>query len=316
MANNLTFGLLTGATAPAEVHALEELDYDALWVGGHVASRNPSPEALMQLARLVALTTRVRVGTSVLLLPLYPPAIVAKQLADLDRVSGGRVTLGVGVGGEYPQEFDACGVPLGERGARTDEAIALMRRLWTSEEIAFEGRFHRMGPVRIHPPPVQPGGPPIVVAGRRSPAMRRAATLGDGWMPYLYSPERYAASVAEVRAHADAAGRRLAGFAWMAFVFVNVAERAADARADAAAFFGGTFRQDVDGFLDRVAAVGTAAQVAERLAAFVEAGARHLIIAPATSGDAARFARCVASEVRPLVESAFRSRAVPAPIAV
>jgi alkanesulfonate monooxygenase SsuD/methylene tetrahydromethanopterin reductase-like flavin-dependent oxidoreductase (luciferase family) len=146
--------------------------------------------------------------------------------------------------------------------------------------------------------------------------MRRAATMGDGWMPYLYSPERYAASVAEVRVHADAAGRDLTGFAWMAFVFVNVAERASDARADAAAFFGGTFRQDVEGFLDRVAAVGTAAQVAARLAAFVDAGARHLIIAPATSGDAAGIARSVASDIRPLVERACRSGALEAPTAV
>ena len=130
--SDVSFGLLMGGVEPPAVAELESLPFDALWVGGHVASPNPSPEALVQLARLAALTTRVRIGTSVLLLPLYPPAIVAKQIADLDRASGGRVTLGVGVGGEYPQEFEACGVPIEERGGRADEAITLLRRLWSA----------------------------------------------------------------------------------------------------------------------------------------------------------------------------------------
>src|SRR5438874_8549411 len=280
---SITFGFLTGATTADDIQALEALSYDALWVGGHVASRNPSPEALMQLARLAALTTHIRVGTAALLLPLCPPAIVAKQVADLDRVSGGRIVLGVGVGGEYPQEFDACGVPIAERGARTDEAIPLLRLLWSADEVNHYGWFHEMGPVRIHPAPLQPEGPPILIAGRSPAAMRRAARLGDGWMPYLYSPERYDKSVHEVRSHADAIGRSLDEFSWTAFVFVNVEDRAEDAIAGAAAFLGGSFKQDVGPLLDRVAAVGTPEQVAARLRDFVDAGARHLIIAPATN---------------------------------
>jgi probable F420-dependent oxidoreductase len=299
----LSFGLLTGVSDPAGVAALEAMPFDALWVGGHVASRNPSPEAIVQLARLAALTTRVRIGTAALLLPLYPPVIVAKQIADLDQATGGRVTLGVGVGGEYPQEFEACGVPLGERGRRADEAIPLLRRLWTGTPITHAGPSYPMRDVQLRPPPAQPGGPPIVVAGRRTPAMRRAATLGDGWMPYLYSPARYARSVREIETHAADAGRELRDFQWMAFVFVNVAETEARARADATSFFGGTFRQDIDPFLDRVAAVGAPGDVVTRLCEFVDAGARHLIIAPATSGDALDMARRVASDVVPHVRS-------------
>ncbi|MHB8665575.1 MAG: LLM class flavin-dependent oxidoreductase [Acidimicrobiales bacterium] len=313
-----TFGLLTGATTASDIQALEALPFETLWVGGHIASRNPSPEALMQLARLAALTTHVRIGTAALLLPLYPAAIVAKQVADLDRVSGGRVILGVGVGGEYPQEFEACGVPIGERGARTDEAIPLLRLLWSGDEVSHQGRFHAMNKVRIHPPPAQRGGPPILVAGRSPAAMQRAARLGDGWMPYLYSPERYEKSVHEVRSHADAAGRSLDEhkntsesanananqFSWTAFVFVNIEDRAEDAIAGAAAFLGGNFKQDVGPLLDRVAAVGTPEQVAERLRAFVDAGARHLIIAPATNRDPLLLAQRVAAEVRPVVDPA------------
>jgi len=130
----------------------------------------------MGLARLSAVTERVLIGTSILLLPLYSPAIVAKQVADLDRATGGRVILGIGVGGEYPQEFRACGIPLGERGRRADEAIPLLRRLWSGENVSHDGPFFPMADVKIHPAPIQPGGPPIVVAGRKDVAMRRAAS--------------------------------------------------------------------------------------------------------------------------------------------
>ena len=176
------------------VRELEALPIDSLWVGGHIASRNPSPEAMVGLVRLATLTERVMVGTSILLLPLYPPALVAKQIADLDRATNGRVLLGVGIGGEYAQEFRALQVPIEERGRRTNEMIPLLRQLWTAEEITHDGRYYPMEDVKIHPAPVQPGGPPIIVAGRKEPAMRRAALLGDGWFPYMYSPRRYADS--------------------------------------------------------------------------------------------------------------------------
>ncbi len=130
----LEVGLVVGDMG--QVGELEELPIDSLWVGGHVASPNPAPEAMVQLARLSSVAHRVTIGTAILLLPLYPPAVVAKQIADLDRATGGRVILGVGVGGEYPAEFRACEVPLSERGPRTDEAIGLLRRLWSAEEIA------------------------------------------------------------------------------------------------------------------------------------------------------------------------------------
>ncbi len=297
----VSFGFLSGAARPDELAVLESLCFDTLWVGGHVASRNPAPEVIVQLARLAALTSRVRIGTSALLLPLYPPAIVAKQIADLDRVSGGRVALGVGVGGEYPAEFEACGVPLHERGSRTDEAIPLLRRLWSAQPVTHSGKHFSMTDVRIHPAPAQPGGPPIIVAGRAPVAMRRAAALGDGWMPYLYSPERYARSVIEIRSHAEQIGRDLQGFQWTAFVMCNVNASSGRARAESTEFLGGMFRQDVGPFLDRVAAVGTPAEVAARLDEFVAAGARHLLIAPARTGDPVDLALRFAGEVAPLL---------------
>jgi probable F420-dependent oxidoreductase len=296
----LNFGFVT-SVEPDEVAGLEAMGVDSLWVGGHVSAPNGSPEAMVQLARLAALTKRVRIGTSILLLPLYPPALVAKQIADLDRFSGGRVTLGVGVGGEYELEFRACGVPVKERGARANEAIPLIRRLWTAETISHPGPHFPMEEVRIHPAPAQPGGPPIVVAGRQDPAMVRAARLGDGWMPYLYSPRAYGESVRRIREVAAEDGRDLTRFEWMVFLFTNVADDPQAAREELAAFLGRTYSQDFHAFADRVAAAGTADQVAERVQQYVDAGARHFIFAAAARNDRLQLMQRIMDEVTPKV---------------
>ena len=282
--SDIKIGFVAGGDLD-KVSAMEQLPIDSLWTGGHIASRNPSPEALMSLARLSAVTERVRIGTSILLLPLYEPAIVAKQMTDLDRATGGRVVLGVGVGGEYPAEFRACHVQVNERGRRTDEAIELLRKLWTAEEISHDGRFYAFEDVRIHPAPLQPGGPPIVVAGRKEPAMRRAARLGDGWMPYLYSARRYAASVETIQEYASDAGRDLDDFGWYAWVFVNVHADGDRAREGAARTMGGSYDQDFREMVANVAVAGTPDEVTDKLVAFVDAGARHFIFMPAAGPD-------------------------------
>jgi len=133
----LRFGILFNGD-PRRAARLERWGLDSLWVGGHIAAANRTAEALTALARMSATTERVLLGTSVLLLPLYPPAIVAKAAADLDRVTGGRVI--VSVGGESPQEYRACQVPRETRGRRLDEAIPLLRRLWTAQPVTHEGR--------------------------------------------------------------------------------------------------------------------------------------------------------------------------------
>jgi len=294
----LKIGFVTGA-GRQEVAALEALAIDSLWVGGHVSAPNPTPEAMVQLARLSALTERVRIGTSILLLPLYPPALVAKQVAELDRASGGRVSLGIGVGGEYEQEFRACGVPVKERGRRTDEAIPLIRRLWTGEEISHPGPFYPMEQVRIHPAPMQAAGPPIIVAGRKDPAMVRAARLGDGWFPYLYSPRAYAQSMQRIRAVAHEAGRDLGGFEWMVFLFANIRDDPAVAKAELVDFLGGTYRQDFRQMLDRVAAAGAVGEVTARVQAYVDLGVGHIVFAVPGSSDRSAVMRRLVDEVVP-----------------
>jgi probable F420-dependent oxidoreductase len=299
---NIEIGFVSDAD-PKRVAAMEDLPIDSLWVGGHIASPNPTPEAMMSLARLSAVTDRVKIGTSILLLPLYEPAIVAKQIADLDRDASGRLVLGVGIGGEYPAEFRACHVPMAERGRRTDEAIGLLRDLWTAETVTHHGRYYAMEDVRIHPAPAQPGGPPIVVAGRKEPAMRRAARLGDGWMPYLYSPRRYAASVEVIRALAAREGRHLQDFGWYAFVFVNVDPDGDRARDGAARAMAGNYNQDFKQMVDSVAAAGTPEEVVDKLTAFVDSGVRHFIFSPAPGpdGDGDEIVRRLLDDVIPRV---------------
>ena len=189
----------------------------------------------------------------------------------------------MGAEAKYADDFAAAGVPIAERWTRLDESIDLLRRFWSGEAVTHAGRhFHYEG-LRIQPPPAQPGGPPIVVTGRQAGAMRRAALRGDGWMPYLYSAERYARSVATIKEVADEGGRNLDDFRWMTYVMVAVDDDPAAARRAAAEFLGGTYDQDFTSFVDRVAVTGNLDQVVSGLRAFAEAGAGHLVLLPCAS---------------------------------
>ena len=303
----LKIGVLASGTTPDEVAELEAAGADSLWASGHVTGPLPTPEAMTSLARLAALSRRATVGTAILALPLYPPVLVAKQIAEIDRWTGGRVVFGIGVGGEYPEEFRACGVPLAGRGARTDEAIGMLRALWSGRQISAASRHEARHDVHIDPLAVQAGGPPIVVAGRQAAAMRRAALLGDGWMPYLYSAAKYRRSVSDIRDRAAAAGRDLTGFRWMSSVFVTVDDNRSRARDNAARALNGALRApgnpDFAAVLDRVAVAGNVEDVVSRLAAFVAAGAEHLILMPVGDANPHRHRLRLLSEVAPALRA-------------
>jgi probable F420-dependent oxidoreductase len=140
------------------------------------------------LSYLAALTTTVRLGTGVLILPQANPLYVAKELASLDWLAGGRVDFGIGVGSN-PAEFEACGVPYEERGARCDEYVALVRALWRDDPARFEGRFWSLSDCHLDPKPHQPGGPSVIVGGHSPAALGRVARLGDGWYDIGRSPD-------------------------------------------------------------------------------------------------------------------------------
>lgn len=268
----------------------EELGYDAIWVSEHIVFHVPTFDAVTTMAALAARTSRLRIGSAILLLPLRPPAAVAKAVATLDIISGGRVTLGVGVGGEYPPEFEVCGVPLRERGGRTNEAIEILRRLWTQDSASYAGTYFRFSDVSMRPKPVQQGGPPIIVGGRSKAAMRRAARLGDGYMPYLCTPTQYAEALTTIRAAAAEVGRSLAGFQATLYQFVYVADSYDEAFQQANRHLSTTYNQPFDKLVERYCAVGTPKACIARLQAYLDAGAGDLILVPTTS-DAADFLR-------------------------
>jgi probable F420-dependent oxidoreductase len=287
--------------------AAEDLPIESIWQGGHLLPPTGTGEAITRLALLAAWTERVRIGTAVLLLPLYQPVLVAKQLADLDSRSGGRVSVGLGVGGEFAKEFEAVGVPVGERGARTDEAMQVLRALWAGGLVSHHGRFFDFEDIElrpVHPPDaaaaaMQPGGPPLLVSGRKTPSMRRAARLGDGWMPYLLSPAAYARSVQTIQEEATAAGRDLKGFEWMMYLYCSVRKDGDRARDDVAGFLGGAYGDKPSAMLDRIAPAGTPDEVARRMQEYVDAGVRHFIVSPAAHQDTLEVVQLAAEEVLP-----------------
>jgi len=285
--------------------AIEALGCDSLWAAGRLTSGDDSTEVVTSLARIVALTERVQVGSAVLVLPLHSPVVIAKQFAELDRAAGGRLAMGVGAGGNLT-EAAACGMVAADRGPRMDEAIDIIRALWRGERVDRVTPWWTLRGASIAPPPAQRGGPPIHVAGGKRVSMRRAARLGDGWLPTLFSPSAYARSVAEITGHAAGIGRELAGFEWLCLLYVRVDDDAAQARSRAASSVAaemGIGSTGLDGLLARTAAVGTPHDVAAALRRYVDAGVTHLIIRCCGVDQLGQFER-VMHEVLPLMATA------------
>jgi probable F420-dependent oxidoreductase len=267
---------------PGLFHAVaelaEEAGYDSLWAGDHVSFHNPIVDVTVALATFAARTNRVAIGAGVLLLPLRHPSLVAKEYASLDYLSGGRLVLGVGVGGEGGKDFEAVGVPVEERGARTDEAMAALRALFSGPGASFRGRFFSFEGITIEPPPAQPGGPPFWVGGRSTAAIRRAGRLGDGWMPIWVSPSGFARGLAAVRRHAEEAGRDPERIEAAVVLPARVEEDGARARARVAEHLSQRYSMQVEQHLvERYCLAGTAEECADRVREYGEAGARHVI---------------------------------------
>jgi probable F420-dependent oxidoreductase len=139
-------------------------------------------EPMIALSMVAAYSDRMKFGTSVLAMPLRNPVVLAKQVATLDFLSNGRFFPAVGLGQEEPEEYEACGVPKEDRAKRTDEAIALMRRLWQEESVTHEGDFYTCHNVSITPKPIFEPSPPVWIGGRSPAAARRVGRVGDGWL--------------------------------------------------------------------------------------------------------------------------------------
>ena len=214
-----------GPGAAEMARAADETGFESLWTVEHVVypddysspypyspdgkmpavPSTPIPDPLIWLAYVAAVTTSIRLATGILILPQRNPVVLAKELATLDEMSGGRVELGIGVGW-LREEFDALGIPWERRGARTDEYVAAMRALWASDGATFDGEFASFTRVSSNPKPAR-GTIPIVIGGHSRAACERAGRLGDGFFPGKGSPAELREMVDIVRQTAAASGR-------------------------------------------------------------------------------------------------------------
>jgi probable F420-dependent oxidoreductase len=301
----LHFGaFLHGLNPPDQQFALarrsEELGFDSLWTGDHVSFHNPLYECLTLLASYTGVTKRVKLGSCVYLLALRHPTVVAKITSTLDALSGGRLIFGVGVGGENPKEFEACGVPHRERGARVSEGIEVVRALWRDTPTTFKGRFTRLEGVSIDPKPVQKPGPPIWVGGRSDAALRRAAVLADGWVSYVVHAARFADSLRKIRSVAAEAGRSLDAFTPAHLVFVTVGRDYEAAKATWVRLLSKRYAQDFSPLAERYGIIGTREQCVEQLGRFVDAGCRYFLMNPIVDREEQQEQlEVIASEIAP-----------------
>jgi probable F420-dependent oxidoreductase len=189
------------------VDLCESTGVDSIWISDRIISPGLNLESMSFLAAVAGRTKCLKFGNSVLVLPLRNPTLLAKEIATLDFISGGRVLPAVGLGTGDPVEFEACGVSIKERAARTDEAIVLMRKLWTEDSVTFHGRYFHATNVHLEPRPVSSPCPPIWIGGRTDSAYRRTGRLGDGWLGSSMTPGEVKLTKETIQKYASEAGR-------------------------------------------------------------------------------------------------------------
>ncbi len=285
---NVRFGVAIGAFAGAVAarqdlvglaRRAEALGLDSVQTGDHVQWHAPILESTTLMATFAAVTERIRIASDVIILPLRDPVLFAKTIASLDVISGGRLVLGIGVGGDNPAEYAAMRVPLSERGARTDEALVIVKGLLENERFSYQGRHFSITDVAIAPRPVQ-SRVPVWVGGTSEAALRRAARHGDGWIGAFAGDRKFQGLVADLRDRLAEAGRSSADFTVGSFVFTTLDPDPARARAVAVEHVERVYRLPGERVIDRYGAAGPSAACAEKVARLVEAGANYIVFYP------------------------------------
>ena len=255
----------------------DALGFRELWVTENTIDHVFCFDALTILTYVAALTTRIRLGVAVIVLPVHSPIEVAHRVATLDYVSNGRAILGVGLGRE--QHYAEFQIPKEHRVRRFREGVELIKALWTESKVNYQGRIFQLEGGTIAPKPVQKPHPPIWMGGDHPDAVRRAAVIADGWMGSGgSSTATFARSVPILKTALEKAGRDPATFPISKRVFLSVDERPDVARAELHRWFSVVYRNP-DG-TDASGVHGTPEQVRERLEQLVAMGANHLLLNP------------------------------------
>jgi alkanesulfonate monooxygenase SsuD/methylene tetrahydromethanopterin reductase-like flavin-dependent oxidoreductase (luciferase family) len=260
-----TFGSTQWVSALAA--GAEEAGAGGIWVTDHLFWRVPTIECLTTVAVAASATHRAILGSCVLQLPLRAAAVLAKQAAALQVLSGGRFVLGVGIG-SHRREYDLAGVPFARRGTAFDSGIAALRSAWHGEASSSEPHEYRLAPA----PPV-----PVWVGGSSDAALHRAATLGDGWVPLFLGPEEFGASLTHLRALASSEGRDPAAIAAAPVMVTSIGDDASRARASGCTWLSRLYSLPPKAFQRHLVA-GSVDHCAQSARAYLDAGATHVIV--------------------------------------
>jgi probable F420-dependent oxidoreductase len=262
-------GYVTGAAKKCE-----EMGLHSLWVLDRVVYDNLEP--LTVLAAAAAVTSKIRLGTSVLLAALRHPTLLAKTVATLDFLSSGRVTLGIGFGSRE-NDFTSVDIPYEHRGSRAVELIGLIKRLWTEEAVTHKGKFYQLENVTVGPHPIQAPHPPIWMGGSAETALKRAGRIADGYICGSSAIQEFPALWEKISGFASAAGREPSKMARAGLTFMAIDEDKAKAVAACEAYlqrYYGKVRMDVEKHL----VVGAPEACAERIRSFFAKGLDTLIV--------------------------------------
>ncbi len=262
----------------------EEWGYDFLVSGDHIAGSRSGSAPIMHCIPVItaaaAVTQKMMVGTCIIQLAMYNPAVIARMMLTLDYLSEGRAFMGIGVGGAYPTEWEAAQSDLHSRGKRTDEALVMIKKLWTEDSVDFQGEHYNLTSIGMAPKPRAPGGPPIRVGGLSEAALRRAARFGDGWTSTQMSPEAWAGNMGKIQDYAAEMGRDLDDFQGMHSISIHMDPDREKARQEAREWLGDGGRIPFDELVEDYAAVGDAQDCVRVIRKFVDAGAGWIILSP------------------------------------
>jgi probable F420-dependent oxidoreductase len=251
---------------------------DSIWLSDHIIDVGVHPEldTPTMLAAIAARTTRLKMGPSVLLLPLRHPVVAAKTFATLDYLAPGRVICAVGLGAN-PKEFAALGTTIEHRAGKLDEGMLLMRKLWSESHVTFRGKYYQLEDVTIEPKPAR-GYIDLWVGGRTEYALKRVARFGDGWFASRVTPQQYGEGRQKIAELAAQYGRDATDIEAGAIVFCNVADRSQDAHAVADRFFQNMAdREQVQQYWP----IGSPQECGEKIARYIEAGLTKFVLWPA-----------------------------------
>lgn len=292
MATNVKIGLLVPGSFAGQPPKMdeftgffrraEELGFDSLWVIDRIFHQTSIMEPLTLLTCAAAVTSRIRLGTSVLLFALRDPILTAKATATLDHLSGGRLTLGISLGGRE-HEFGPLGVPMNHRVGRFREGLKVMRKLWSESDVTFHGRYYEMEGVNVDPKPVQQPSIPVILGGGAEAVLKRSAKEADGWVAGGGGgPEDFAIAWQKVLGYARQAGKDPDLLRSAKLMYISVGPDRAECKRQLEQFTHAYYGPQYD--VERNCVFGPPDDCAAKIQSFANVGVQTVMLGPAGLG--------------------------------